>query len=113
MYDLYVFLNSQDLSHLKEGVPCDVLSYCDHEDMVCQETVQEKRSNIIILSSRTHFSLRKNPQQPVPNPSTPCPIVTAEGSYCRWCFMEVFLLTPRERDLHSLSNQSSYPFLHK
>lgn len=61
MYDLYVFLNSQDLSHLKEGVPCDVLSYCDHEDMVCQETVQEKWSNIIILLGCTRFSLRQIP----------------------------------------------------
>ncbi|XP_069990448.1 glycerophosphocholine phosphodiesterase GPCPD1 isoform X1 [Penaeus vannamei] len=28
----------KDLSHLKEGVPCDVLSYCDHEDMVYHKT---------------------------------------------------------------------------
>lgn len=87
MYDLFVFFNSQDLSHLKEGVPCDVLSYCDHEDMVCQETVQEKRSNISI-SSRTHFSLRKilNLFQTLASPDlmSQLKVYSAVGASWRW-----------------------------
>ncbi|XP_071519746.1 glycerophosphocholine phosphodiesterase GPCPD1-like isoform X1 [Panulirus ornatus] len=30
----------KDLSHLKEGVPSDILSYCDHEDMLYHKTEQ-------------------------------------------------------------------------